>query len=375
MEKLSVSASRCWNVFTDRSSCDACVRACPRDCITLEPGPAVASEACVSCGLCATSCPSAAITFPALYGQRFLSGVDGQTLSENTVVLTCPGYSDQWRMLESSGFCLGGLEPAMLISLLEKGARHIQLDTSRCGQCRLSAGKKAVEDRVASTQAWLELLGMEGRVSVVSHSPQNGNGFLPDGFLAREESLSRRNLFRRVGSRGLTEVARKINLEEAQEDDSPRAGTPIKRRVLLEFLQKNQGETGVPEFPERLEVRQVKANADCTLCGSCARLCPTGALEMEENKKKSSLFFLQHLCVGCEHCEKLCHYNALESRELVAEDFPLASLAEKRMIFARIKAKCSACDRPFVTVVKRSTCPSCEKLNKVDDSIMKTLNW
>lgn len=372
MERLQVRPERCWNVFTARSACQACLEACPRDCIALEPGPKVADEGCVSCGLCATSCPSGAFHFPALYTKRFMGGLEGQIAEGDTVVLTCPGFSEKWRAVEPSGFCLGGLEPGLLTQLLHNGARSIQLDASRCGQCRIVAGEKALEASASSAQAWAELLGMKGSISVLPKDPVEVRTHEPVAFLAREESLSRRNLFRRAGSRGLTEVAKKIGPVEDSVEEKAYAETPPQRRLLLDIAREPQGEKGVPENPKRLGIRQVKANAKCTLCGSCALLCPSGALEMEENKRKSTLLFHQYQCLGCEHCEKLCHYGALESRELEAKGFPLVA---ERTIFARKKTKCSKCEKPFISIEQETTCPGCQKLNGVDESVMKFLNW
>ena len=43
----------------------------------------------------------------------------------------------------------------------------------------------------------------------------------------------------------------------------------------------------------------------CTLCGACAKVCPTGAIPVKEPKKTDT-----KKCIGCMKCVRVCKQNA-----------------------------------------------------------------
>ena len=43
----------------------------------------------------------------------------------------------------------------------------------------------------------------------------------------------------------------------------------------------------------------------CTLCGACAKVCPTGAIPLKEPKKTDT-----KKCIGCMKCVRVCKQNA-----------------------------------------------------------------
>ena len=51
----------------------------------------------------------------------------------------------------------------------------------------------------------------------------------------------------------------------------------------------------------------------CTLCGRCAEACDTGAISVDRERKRVSIFF--HHCRYCRHCIVACPKGALEMRD------------------------------------------------------------
>ncbi|EHJ00494.1 nitroreductase [Clostridium sp. DL-VIII] len=47
----------------------------------------------------------------------------------------------------------------------------------------------------------------------------------------------------------------------------------------------------------------------CTKCGSCSKVCPTGAIGMDENGPK----VVGQFCISCGHCVAVCHSSALDN--------------------------------------------------------------
>lgn len=74
----------------------------------------------------------------------------------------------------------------------------------------------------------------------------------------------------------------------------------------------------------------------CTLCGFCVQVCPTGALRILEDKKKTSLQLETSLCNSCPNCRKICPEKVLFLYESLSED-PLVILRESPL------ASCSNC--------------------------------
>ncbi|MBI1831862.1 MAG: 4Fe-4S binding protein, partial [Planctomycetes bacterium] len=79
--------------------------------------------------------------------------------------------------------------------------------------------------------------------------------------------------------------------------------------------------------------------AKCTLCGSCAFACPTGALRM--GKEGGALLGLESLCMGCHLCENTCPEKAITLAPTVPDSFQIRTLVEKPL------AHCRKCRKPI----------------------------
>lgn len=119
----------------------------------------------------------------------------------------------------------------------------------------------------------------------------------------------------------------------------------------------------------------VEVDADaCTLCGACARTCPTGALTLDEG----TLTARDIDCIGCTMCVTACPENAvvlggtvashvLERRELVADIVvPCAGCGEPHLparLLERARETVAASGRPPTHASRQiDRCPSCRTL-------------
>lgn len=50
----------------------------------------------------------------------------------------------------------------------------------------------------------------------------------------------------------------------------------------------------------------------CSLCGFCARVCPTRALSIHENQFEAVLMLSPEACILCGKCERVCEFQAIQ---------------------------------------------------------------
>ncbi|MCT4646515.1 MAG: 4Fe-4S binding protein [Carboxylicivirga sp.] len=55
-----------------------------------------------------------------------------------------------------------------------------------------------------------------------------------------------------------------------------------------------------------------KVNSNCNFCGACARLCPVGAIDLQNPKKTN-----KKKCIACARCVEMCSYNARKFKGLM----------------------------------------------------------
>lgn len=91
-------------------------------------------------------------------------------------------------------------------------------------------------------------------------------------------------------------------------------------QVVEQYLRK-----GMVREIGRIEVDEEK----CVLCLTCLRTCPWGAIEIEEQKKKTRINW--ELCHLCGLCTSFCPAHAIEAKGLSLEDWiSVISLGGKR---------------------------------------------
>ncbi|MBW2528561.1 MAG: 4Fe-4S binding protein [Deltaproteobacteria bacterium] len=117
----------------------------------------------------------------------------------------------------------------------------------------------------------------------------------------------------------------------------------------------------------------IKVDTDrCSLCESCAKHCPTGALRRLEKEQALELRFLPALCNGCaggEGCEAICPEQAITrwdrtpqapEREVLLVEGELATCTYCGDTFAPTR-KLDAVERKRQREVVRDYCPLCRR--------------
>lgn len=259
--------------------CRICVEACPhRALAAIDDVVRVRRDACTACGRCLTACPREAIQMPG-WSQAETEAQVAAALAHaphRPLVWQCdrrPPSGGAWLPVPVS--CAGAVTVAMLLRPLLLGAPAVAL--AHCGDgCRSgTAMLGTVEDRVAFCRALLAAMGQ---------SPE------------------------RVRLARATEELPVVDLPPLPAPVTPLAsGEPeATARLIIELA----SVTAAP--PLRLEHaasplgEAVVDPAACTLCGSCAATCPTGALEYGEGGAGLTLRFDPRRCVACGQCVPAC---------------------------------------------------------------------
>ena len=135
------------------------------------------------------------------------------------------------------------------------------------------------------------------------------------------------------------------------------------------LIAKSAGGTAPPGLFHRVEITEACSNHQL-----CASICPTGALAVFEQDRRTELMFDTHLCIGCHECATICPTGALKllpngytgTGELLPDQpIRLTSFGEKT---------CSECVRVFTDISSQSdSCPQCQKRRNLASSAFHSL--
>lgn len=305
--------------------CGLCVDACPVDAI--EPAgriPRVAKDRCIGCAACVTACPvDGAVRLPGADLVGFEAQIDALVASRPGVrlLVACRGappvpperLSGDWVSLEVP--CLSIVTPGWALQALQAGAPAVAF--RGCGAACGARAPERVEPRVAFARDALEAIGVE-------HSDDRVMVLFPED---DEETV--------VGGRGLEVLA-------------PREGSggPVQLREPAATASVMAGGVGVLRSAgSPLGVVSVRADG-CTMCGLCAKVCPTEAFRFDEGPVAATLDLDRDRCVACGHCVAICPEDVIDvERGADLEALGTGLEPVKRSTMAR----CRRCGEPIAS--------------------------
>ncbi len=300
----NIDGKRCVHGSLEQASCQACVRACPQQAIRLtDEALTLDGGRCDGCGLCVPACPEQAISSPAepvvresLWGRGEVFAACSRAVEHGPGVLPCLNAIGLSRILS---YCRHGIS-----------AWHIaHADCAECSHADTRSFHRHVEDanrilrshkvreiRVTrmDRRAWVRRLGG----IKVSADPARRRAFL--------RGVAERNPEK--GSHDIGEGWRTI--------DAPTTGW------LAESA-------GILPWSINLDARR------CLGCDSCARVCPHGAISLEEDV---GYVIRSARCTGCGVCQDVCSADAIRLERLSPAPQTVVPL---------LRSTCRRCGNPF----------------------------
>lgn len=349
-QSVYVRTERCLPVRHRKSRCTACVDVCPAEAIIVGGNKLLLNkEACIGCGACSTVCPSEALIAldpPDSKVQAdcgiLMNESESLGLRPGEVCIACARkasrqQADDQSFLEVS--CLCRIHEKTLISLVAEGATTINLIDGGCDTCKLKKCAQVIETVAENAQKLLDFQGSSAKVVRRSDFPSG----MPE-YARRELRDSRREFFSTSASTSketLTKTVRFFIKKEASKDstvatvadafgltqeEEVRKVIEARRHVdLIDALY----EVGEPT-QETLDCRffgSIEIDAlKCSLCGICAVVCPTKALQRSKrpaNPGESTRPFLDFWasdCSQCHMCEDVCFKDCLKVTSQVSAD-------------------------------------------------------
>jgi len=351
--------SLCLNVrWKKRATCAApCVVLCPSRAISVADSVLIDPAKCISCNICATSCPHGVFEPRIPSDSSLYNGIiAARRKGKSTIRFSCDRCGGRYGKPERRGVrgaetivlpCLGSLSDVLPIYAARLGCKVV---IDPCPEdCGFSEGRKCYS------------LAMRRLCSVRESFVVRAYGDPPASEIGRAEGLERRRFLLSVGEAALKVL---FDLEEprggAQSHDPYAQSLPHRRRELLilaqglEPIPRNVGFDDYPILRIRID------SASCDLCGVCSKICPTGALRTRVKGTRSSIAFSAGACTGCRLCIEVCPKGCLSSSDAALSDIN----SEEVALVEKETCECRRCGFRRVrdaSSADEDHCPMCEK--------------
>lgn len=360
---VTVEPTACLHSWNKAATCDRCVQVCPVGALTVDGTIHLDESVCVQCGLCLPICPVGAF-----------SGTDDTVdllktvahLSKRDIVeMACvihpqaeKGPSHSSAVLRSSG-CLAALGTSAYLSLFALGVSHIVLRLDACADCPLGQVQPEIKNNLmlACQIATSETADATEMASLVTQ-------IHPEWPERRVMSVAHPTRSRREFFKSLTTVddlpplVSQLIADEPQTNEKP---LPRERRRLLaawQLLPADERPMPSATALEALSFAHITADANCTACGLCARVCPTDALQLivDNDKDNYQLAFMAKNCVDCGLCVALCEPGALHRQPPKAEKL---LVDQPEILQQGLLQHCQRCKTSFAGSADSHLCPIC----------------
>ncbi|MBI2359046.1 MAG: 4Fe-4S binding protein [Deltaproteobacteria bacterium] len=345
---VTYNAEVCAGGAAEEEACGVCITACPYEAIRRDPENHLRMKvdhmACEGCGACVSACPTTSMRFTEPSPQELYARLAalltpssrGSSGEPWTILFHC-GEQGR-RVLDEAGRrplpysaallpveapCLRYVSEANILAAFRLGAAGIAL--LGCESCQ-HGERELLYQKLDFCKLTLGAFGLgEERLRLVT--AENG---------AEAEAVG-----------ALSGFAESLAATPIHWDGRPlrsRGNREVIAEAISAFIEQTGREPGQRPLPpsQPFAFAEVKESG-CTMCRSCANVCPTHAFKVDE--KTQSLQFKHIACVACGLCENVCPEKVITlQREIFFEQDAL----EYQTVVQDAMVSCAKCGKPYI---------------------------
>lgn len=312
--------------------CTLCLQACPHQAIDQKKN--IDPEKCTECGACMAVCPSDGFV------DKDIDKLSDYLFNSDEIILNCP-------LAQPQGFeisCLGMLDKdAWSVLMLLAAEKKVRILTGDCGTCR---DKQACLLGVEFFKMIHALWQDHPRINIEVLPDKEDSGIEPRVITGSANNKGIKDKLREQGKNTLKALIPDIIAEETY-------NIPKTRQWLAECL-KLSPDTKLP-------YQVLKADNNCTGCGVCAKICPQGALQLNETQDGiTRLIYEPVKCVQCGRCAEICLPKALRFEHV---DLSSKYLLGKILLCQSRIRKCTKCGKQIYHNLEPALCLACAAMD------------
>lgn len=389
---MAIRNRLCSRFRTPKSGCTLCADACPVGAISISEEGAAIEGGCTDCGVCISACPNGAIDIKVRDDKEISGEIRSKVnaLGMKTFRISCR-HGDETADLVVP--CLSRLTENLLLEPVKAGVTSVEILRPLCEKC---PGKKAsphLKRVVKQSRNLYEMLGVGAEnLPVVAVEFRENRKSEPQAPNSGQRYISRREIFSSFRNKAIEVAADAVpNTDNNDNGDKEsfneviykKAGN-VKRAMLLETIREigsgfpgqdaglrpMQGLKKVEVPTLDCIITELEVGSNCTACGVCVALCPTGAITQKWTEGHYSLSYRPALCTNCGVCVAVCMPGAIRMKETASLDLLLSGGEIK--LFEEEKRKCRACGMDFVAG-ESDICPLCVNIHNKQMEAVKNL--
>jgi Fe-S-cluster-containing hydrogenase component 2 len=347
---------RCLHAMVRDLDCEGCW-ICPTDAVSETKPPLVDISKCEQCLACLPACPTGAF-----------SGVDHHKgmlrcihrMEARSVELLCHLHPAQETGPAGTtaicmGACLASLGRSAYLSMAALGVETLVMRMDACEGCPLGDLVPQIKSQVQDIERLMTSAALDSFQVTIVEVPESGNQVEREVWNADNPPLTRRDLFKVASGVGGRLISQMIEDEAKGSNlgrDRIRSNNAFRQLLSAEKFPFN---ATVEDFGYAV----LSVDENCTACGTCARICPTGALTLRIYEEHFTLDFSAEACIACGLCAESCTPEAITISlaptytQIFKNEGPL-TLLEGDLI------KCIRCGTRIAAWTTSRMCPVCE---------------
>ena len=344
-EKPRANVTSCLACTYEKSSCKACLNACPVNAISIEEGGIEIRDNCRKCGLCVAACPTEALFSPRIRPKTVYDNVARAATAYETAYVTCTrALRRKPRDNEVLVACVGDIKADTWFSILaEFDNVSVYLPLDICTACRNPGGEDMLYDAIGTAEEWANAgLGLEidakalrchkareyERKEFVENVKKSTGVALTNSAKKNRivSTASQVSAKLREHTNQITALEKSLNKACGTSSQKRRRVLTQGRKLTLTALQSH------PELAKNMQVSFPECDQEkCTTCGECVEMCPTHAADIVGGGRMT---VEPTYCVGCGLCVEVCSAHALtmtvrDGSDLVVPDTEAEKKAEE----------------------------------------------